>query len=59
MSDGGYVTIVYGDKGGAGPGATAPSIPGPQIWTTKQRSNSNGTLTLLTSSPQPSVLVSP
>jgi hypothetical protein len=59
LFEGGTVTIKYGDTVGGGLGATAPITTGPQTWTTKQRSNSNGTLTLLTSSPQPSVLVHP
>ncbi len=50
LSDGGYVTTVYGGEGGAGLGCI---IPGPQNLDDEAASNSNGTLTLLTSSPQP------
>ena len=51
------MTIKYGDTTGGGTGATAPSTASTQQWTTKQRSNSGGTLTLLAA--QPSIIVTP
>jgi hypothetical protein len=57
MSGGDAMTITYGDTTGGGAGATAPPTPSTQQWTTKQRSNSGGTLTAL--SPQPSITVTP
>jgi mucin-6/19 len=44
-------TIVYGSKSLHGPGATAPSSPGPQTWTAQERSTPSGTLTNLALSP--------
>jgi hypothetical protein len=47
LSEGQTLTIIYGSTAGGSPGATAPSTIGPQLWTTKQRSNSAGILTAL------------
>jgi hypothetical protein len=51
LDSGQTLTITYGDKSGLGPGATAPSTAGDYAWLTKQRSNRNGTLLPLASSP--------
>jgi hypothetical protein len=50
---GNAVTITYGSKAGGGPGAQAPSSPGPATWSTRQSSSPpGGPLTPLLSSPQ-------
>jgi len=51
LTGGATLTLTYGSKAAAGPGATAPSASGVQSWTTQQKSTSGGTLTALASSP--------
>ena len=51
LAAGNTFTIVYGDTGSGGPGATATSTTGAQTWTTQERSTSAGSLANLGSSP--------
>jgi Subtilase family/Divergent InlB B-repeat domain/PASTA domain len=58
LGSGQKVTVAYGSKGGGGPGVTAPATTrvAVQTWTTKERSDLGGRLSLLASSPQVRVL---
>src|SRR5439155_1639435 len=51
LAAGATLTITYGSKASAGPGATATSTLGAQAWQAQERSTSGGTLTNLASSP--------
>ncbi|MGE5690197.1 MAG: OmpL47-type beta-barrel domain-containing protein [Pseudomonadota bacterium] len=51
LAAGGTLTVVYGSKASAGPGATASSSTGAVSWATLQRGTSGGTLTSTGSSP--------
>jgi hypothetical protein len=51
------IFIVYGDTGGGGPGATAPSTPGSEDWTaSSQSTGSSGSLAELDTSPSVEVM---
>jgi len=56
LAAGNTFSITYGSQALAGPGATAPATIGPQTWTVKDRSTSEGTLTPLV--PQPVITIS-
>ena len=45
------MTIVYGDTGGGGPGATASSTTGAQTWQAQEKSTAAGVLANLAASP--------
>ena len=45
------LVMKYGDTSGGGPGATATATTGAATWTTKERSSSRGTLSLVVGSP--------
>ncbi len=49
------MTVVYGDTGGGGPGATVTSSTGAATWQAKEKSVSAGSLTNLGSSPSVTV----
>src|SRR5439155_778158 len=51
LAAGATLTITYGSKASAGPGATANSTLGAQSWQAQERSTSGGTLTNLGASP--------
>ncbi len=55
-SEGETVVVTYGAKAGGGPGATAPTAPGPQSWVGKSNMLAGGSLASLSSSPQITVL---
>ncbi|HKC21535.1 MAG TPA: hypothetical protein VKB64_03390, partial [Gaiellaceae bacterium] len=55
LAAGNTFTVTYGDTGGGGPGATAPSSTGAQTWTTQEKSTSTGSLTSIASSPSVTV----
>src|SRR5262249_14458614 len=60
LNGGQTLTVTYGATSGGGPGASSPSSAvGAQVWLTKQRSNSNGVVTALASSPSVTVGVTP
>jgi hypothetical protein len=52
----GTLTIVYGDRGGDGPGATAPAGAGKQVWQAQEASTADGAMTDLAFSPTIAVL---
>jgi hypothetical protein len=56
LAAGNTFSITYGSQALAGPGATAPATTGPQTWTVKERSTSEGVLTPLV--PQPVITIS-
>ena len=51
LTSGSTMTIVYGDTGGGGPGATAGSTVGAQTWQAQESSTSGGVLANLAASP--------
>jgi hypothetical protein len=51
LADGATCTITYGSMAGTGPGATAPSSPGPSMFDASEMSISGGLLTPLATSP--------
>jgi hypothetical protein len=57
MSAGDHLMVVYGDKTGSGPGATAASVTGAQEWHTQEADTAGGTLT--DTAAQPSVTLVP
>jgi hypothetical protein len=56
LAAGAKLTVVYGAKAQGGPGATSPSTGSTQTWTTRQRSSSAGSSTVLAAG-SPSVTV--
>jgi hypothetical protein len=55
LGGGSTFTIVYGNTGSGGPGATATSSTGAQTWQAQEKSTSAGSLTNLGSSPSVTV----
>jgi len=55
LAGGGSCTITYGDRGGGGAGATAPSASGVSAFTATEESTGFGSATGLASSPQVAV----
>jgi predicted outer membrane repeat protein len=51
LAGGATLSIVYGDRGGGGPGASAPGVTGTQAWSATERSSAGGTTTALAASP--------
>ena len=51
LTSGSTLTIVYGDTGGGGPGATAGSTVGAQTWQAQEKSTLGGVLANLAASP--------
>ncbi|HEV2591360.1 MAG TPA: hypothetical protein VGU02_05640 [Gaiellaceae bacterium] len=47
LTSGSILTVVFGSRSGGGPGARAPSQPGPLLWRTTEASTAAGTLTPL------------
>ena len=45
------MTVVYGDTGGGGPGATASATTGVQVWQAQEKSTLAGVLVNLAASP--------